>query len=545
MEPVSNSYSIALSQSKFTTVTRCDGDAHSRVRLPTNTQKERKPKRSKLDLSSSRSLKDLREACRAAGLRVSGTKSQLKDRIDNYTRITSSASQIQRWWSHTRNRRLHALQGFTGQFASVCTNCADFNTLDDLDDIPSDSRFIFRDSRGFQYGCDIASFEELLKKSGVLSTDQEEAPAPRSGPGPGPEHETTDWRPPWLRRRMPRDVHIDFHREGLLNPYDREPIQKEAVSRAICIIAMRNRWTRVTNDASSGTSSGAKGARAKKRASPPCIFGVLVSEFERLFVNARSAQTFSEMTPEKKVEQVAVELFQLVDQMGHYTNYEWFWDLSAVRLKRFYRELVDIWLYRANLDSQVKAKIIPPNGRFSEDMRTIERQYSKYNHDMTTYNRLGYTLDKKLVYTCKIGDTDRAVFLKRPIYYYNIERVEDIKEINVELDTTVELLGVILEPHERIEAISAVRGEIERYWLHMGDLERKLKRHFYELRILVLRVIYRFVASGESHDDRTLGTYYVLGALTVASKNAAEAMPWLYQSFASASLVDTSNVLSI
>lgn len=488
-------------------------------------------KRSKIELSSSRSLKDLREACRAAGLRVSGTKPQLKGRIEHHTLVSSSASQIQRWWSRMRNRRLCALRGFSGRFGSVCTNCADFNTLDELDDIPFDSRFIFRDSRGFQYGCDIASFEELLRKSGVLLTNQE----------PTSDNQNTEWQPSWLRRRMPSDVRVVFDREGLLNPYDREPIQKEAVARAIGLIAMRNRWTRAAN----AGKAPAKGSRAKRRAAQPCVFGIPIADLDKLFVNARSAQTFSEMTPEKKVEQVAVELFQLVDQMGHYTNYEWFWDLSAAKIRRFYRELIDIWLYRANLDPIVKARIIPPNGRFSEDMRAIEKQYSKYNQDMTAYNRLGYTLDQKRVYTCKIRGADRAIFLKQPIYYYSIERVEDIRGMDIEFDSDIEQLGIILNPDERVEAVSAVRGEIERYWLHLSELEQKLKRKFYELRILVLRVIYRFIASGETHDDRTLGTYYVLGALTVASKHAAEAMPWLYQSFASAALVDTSTVLSI
>ena len=32
-------------------------------------------------------------------------------------------------------------------------------------------------------------------------------------------------------------------------------------------------------------------------------------------------------------------------------------------------------------------------------------------------------------------------------------------------------------------------------------------------------------------DARSLGTYYVLGTLTIVNQQAANALPWLYESF--------------
>jgi hypothetical protein len=46
----------------------------------------------------------------------------------------------------------------------------------------------------------------------------------------------------------------------------------------------------------------------------------------------------------------------------------------------------------------------------------------------------------------------------------------------------------------------------------------------------IVPVLERLVNTGVDTDSRTLGAYYVLGALTLVSTAAAEALPWLYQS---------------
>ena len=47
----------------------------------------------------------------------------------------------------------------------------------------------------------------------------------------------------------------------------------------------------------------------------------------------------------------------------------------------------------------------------------------------------------------------------------------------------------------------------------------------------ILEVLEKFVNSGIDTDSKSLGCYYVLGALTLVNQNAALALPWLYQSF--------------
>ena len=58
-----------------------------------------------------------------------------------------------------------------------------------------------------------------------------------------------------------------------------------------------------------------------------------------------------------------------------------------------------------------------------------------------------------------------------------------------------------------------------------------LSKCFEVLQRRLLDIIEIFVISGEDKDGRALGTYYVLGALTIVNSDAATALPWLYESF--------------
>ena len=50
------------------------------------------------------------------------------------------------------------------------------------------------------------------------------------------------------------------------------------------------------------------------------------------------------------------------------------------------------------------------------------------------------------------------------------------------------------------------------------------------IRKIVLPLLEKLVNTGVDKDSRSLGAYYVLGGLTLVSQDAADALPWLYQS---------------
>jgi hypothetical protein len=52
-----------------------------------------------------------------------------------------------------------------------------------------------------------------------------------------------------------------------------------------------------------------------------------------------------------------------------------------------------------------------------------------------------------------------------------------------------------------------------------------------ELKNLVLEIIENFVFKGVNRDAQCLGSFYVLGSLTLVNKTAADSLPWLFQSF--------------
>jgi hypothetical protein len=137
-----------------------------------------------------------------------------------------------------------------------------------------------------------------------------------------------------------------------------------------------------------------------------------------------------ELTSEQIFNHKVLDIFQKINELGHYTHIEWFTSLSSYELKLWYKEAEDIFNYRASLDIEGKKKIIPDNKAFQI-------------------------------------------------------RVYDIFKINL-------------------------------------NLKRKLQD-------IVLNEINRFVTLGQTTHDRYTGSLYMLTALTIVSKKAKEALPWLDQ----------------
>ncbi len=65
------------------------------------------------------------------------------------------------------------------------------------------------------------------------------------------------------------------------------------------------------------------------------------------------------LEPEKELEWRCLSIFQKINELGHYSEYKWFWDLKLQGLKRMYMELEDLWNYRIYLTPEQKQKILP------------------------------------------------------------------------------------------------------------------------------------------------------------------------------------------
>lgn len=64
----------------------------------------------------------------------------------------------------------------------------------------------------------------------------------------------------------------------------------------------------------------------------------------------------------QKIKQMCIDIFSRIEQTGYECNFEWFLKLRHSQLKALYRNLEDLWNYRAQLSSQIKSNISPPCG---------------------------------------------------------------------------------------------------------------------------------------------------------------------------------------
>ena len=62
------------------------------------------------------------------------------------------------------------------------------------------------------------------------------------------------------------------------------------------------------------------------------------------------------------IKQKCVDLFSDISQQGYFCDIQWILSLNLINLKKLYRNLEDIWNYRAYLTNDIKSKIAPPNG---------------------------------------------------------------------------------------------------------------------------------------------------------------------------------------
>ena len=176
------------------------------------------------------------------------------------------------------------------------------------------------------------------------------------------------------------------------------------------------------------------------------------------------------------------------------------------------------------------------------------------------YNRrpISQNVIESIKYLIKLSKILRISF---SVEIKNIELVVS-NEKSVELRTltlfqNIDALGNYTDPSwfmslNNIQLIRLLRELID-IWGYRAQLSMEIKRSicpplgdpFYriqsfphlqtlenidELRKIILTILEKFVNSGLDRENQTLGSYYVLGAITLVNTDAANSLPWLYQS---------------
>ncbi len=77
------------------------------------------------------------------------------------------------------------------------------------------------------------------------------------------------------------------------------------------------------------------------------------------------------LSKEQLFNQKVINVFQKIDELNYNTNIDWFNKLSLYQLKILYRELEDIWNYRAQLSENIKKNIIGDNKIFTIPYKSL------------------------------------------------------------------------------------------------------------------------------------------------------------------------------
>lgn len=226
----------------------------------------------------------LKEICKFYKLKVSGNKSNLKERIYNYLYQSFFCIKIQ------KNVRRFLLKKYLnligpGLNYKLCRNDTDFFTLENLNEIPIFYLFTYKGSDNCIWGFNIISIYNLFIKTN----------------------------------------NNDNKNKNILNPYTRENIEPKY---------------KIFNNIKT------------------------ILRMSKIYTNGINIKINNEEINNSKkfIEIKSLELFQIMDSHGNYTDINWFRNLNKIQLLRFLNELIDIWNYRAELSLNIKKNICYPYG---------------------------------------------------------------------------------------------------------------------------------------------------------------------------------------
>lgn len=109
-------------------------------------------------------------------------------------------------------------------------------------------------------------------------------------------------------------------------------------------------------------------------------------------------------TPEQQWRMKVVDLFHKIDELNYYSSPDWFIGLNHYGHIKFYRELFDIWNYRAGLSYEQKNSIVPNHAQ--KLFRHLP--YSVANQNITTLQKINMTSIRMLI-TSAVDRNDRIL----------------------------------------------------------------------------------------------------------------------------------------
>lgn len=252
-----------------------------------------------------------------------GTKKILYEKLKHFFEQQRLAIIIQKTARRYLTKVVLDLIGPAKFNRKLCVNDSDFYTMEPLTNIPFDNFYSYKDKENFVYGFELSSLIQYIKvkeKSGEIRR----------------------MKNPYNRDSMKREIPKIYKLNHLIRVINGTIPKRELPTR----IQTRHRSSSHHNDLRSRTLS----------------IGI-----DSNYNHALMLETIREMRS-KSNEQRTRELFIVIDQLGNYSDYNWFLNLDRGCYLRYYRILKDIWTHRAQIPTYTKIKICPlwdPFGMFS------------------------------------------------------------------------------------------------------------------------------------------------------------------------------------
>lgn len=95
----------------------------------------------------------------------------------------------------------------------------------------------------------------------------------------------------------------------------------------------------------------------------------IINDFQKKLLLIKKRASYEDLTDiierdrGEIIKQRIVDLCLSIEQSGFPCMVEWITLLNIRKLKELYKQLEDVWNYRAQLSNEIKCRIIPPNGR--------------------------------------------------------------------------------------------------------------------------------------------------------------------------------------
>jgi len=271
---------------------------------------------------------ELKSIAKHLRIHVTGSKPVLIERIETHFKKVSNTIKIQKIFRGFILRKSFFLRGEAFKNKGCCVNNTDFYTLEPLDEIDFELFFSYKDSQNFHYGFNITSLIKLMKNKN----------------------------------------------SQLLNPYNREIISPNIISNISSLYKkiqllfptiLEPEDIKPLGRGNHVESSIIGRIRERNNMQPTRIYnGNNADVLQELSGRIQEVSNKINEIREKSIPIRINELFMEIDQLGNYTSAEWFSTLGLRDYITLYRNLYDIWNYRAQLSYEIKRKICILNDPF-------------------------------------------------------------------------------------------------------------------------------------------------------------------------------------